>query len=320
MGIHTGRAIVEKEDAWGDTINVAKRIEERARANEILLSTRTARKITQRPWPLEKHKRFIPKGKKQALTVYKCRWDKAEQNFIPSRPNIFRLMPGRQQRGIILCALASAGLFIFLFMRFIRYFLADIELIALLGLNPAGIVRQTPWLAVPLTVLIAGAAWFILKMKCLPLFVYRTLHGGAGFFIFYLAFLLSVTVFPLPLPLNPDKAIYQSRHIFVEITAPLAEIHIEPRLDSAVLGTLRRGMLLLQADTNESGGLVWNRVLTGQASWGWVLRKMPPKIGIPERRISFSRRFEFSLSDVYALVFGLIGFFIAFIRFKIRPA
>ena len=79
-------------------------------------------------------------------------------------------------------------------------------------------------------------------------------------------------------------------------------------------------MLLLQADVREQGNMIWNKVLIGKNKYGWVLRIDPPKLGVPERRISSADKFYFKYKDVYNLIVGIIGFILGFFHFKIRPA
>jgi len=45
IGIHTGKAIVEHSDVFGDVVNVAARIEQMGQGSEIFLSKNTADKI-----------------------------------------------------------------------------------------------------------------------------------------------------------------------------------------------------------------------------------------------------------------------------------
>ncbi len=71
IGLNTGKALIEKRDVFGDTINVAARMEGLAKANEILISGSTEKRIKRSEFALKKKTSFIPKGKKIEVTVYK---------------------------------------------------------------------------------------------------------------------------------------------------------------------------------------------------------------------------------------------------------
>ncbi|MEA3437098.1 MAG: adenylate/guanylate cyclase domain-containing protein, partial [Thermodesulfobacteriota bacterium] len=54
VGIHTGRAIVEHKDVFGDVVNVTARIEEIGQGNEILISENAAERIDKKAFSLVK--------------------------------------------------------------------------------------------------------------------------------------------------------------------------------------------------------------------------------------------------------------------------
>ena len=320
IGIHTGHAIVEKGDVFGDTVNVASRIENRAKGNEILMSTRTARRTPKKKWFIERKERFTPKGKKGGITVYRCNWRKAP-NLIDNLKLDSRLILHPLQKWEIFGAiLASITIFGILFFKYFRYLLSDSETLALLTLNPRHMIIDSPLILVTLMVLLSLTIFIIFKMKSIPFINFKLINGGLGFCIGFLLFYIPTTLFSLDIGFKSDVTLFRSSHLFVEIVASDASIHQEPTQRSPVLRTVPKGMLLLQADVLDRRGVVWNKVLMGKGKYGWVVRIAPPQLGVPERRISQADKFYFKIRDVYNCLFGLIGFIWGFFRFRIKPA
>lgn len=76
IGIHSGTGIVEKNDIYGDVVNVAARYEGQAQANEICVSEETFNSLEDKA---EIYCRFIRmaklRGKKDELKIFKIFWD-----------------------------------------------------------------------------------------------------------------------------------------------------------------------------------------------------------------------------------------------------
>lgn len=319
IGIHSGRAIIEKGDIFGDMINVASRIEKKAKGNEILMSAKIAAKISLKKYCLAKKERFTPKGKKRAITVYKCRWQKVKELIedVNFRTSIF-LKPLQKWELLAAGIVTVAGL-IFFYLKYIRYLLTDYEMFYLILLNPKDIILIYPITAVIPVLILFLLIYLFLKIKRISLGICKLLNGGLGYFILFFLFYLITVVLPLNIGMSSEKLLFRSKHLFVEIMTDKTSIFQEPATQSTVLRKVRKGTLLLQSDVQNQGELIWNKVLLGRDEFGWVLRIDPPRIGVPERRISLSRPFEFKYLDVYNLFFGVIGFFLGFFRFKIRP-
>jgi len=320
IGIHTGRALVEKEDVFGDMVNIASRIENRAKGNEILLSSRTARKTPQKKLCLEKKEQFRPKGKKNKITLYRCNWRKAPDLIDKINLDTLLTLHPLQKWEILGATLASITMFIFLYLKYVRYLFSDSETLALLALNPKYLITQYPLIALFVLLLLSLITFLILKMKRIPLVNFKLINGGLGFSIVFFLFYVTTTIFSIDIGLKSDVTLFRSTHLFVEIVDHNAPIHSAPTKRSTVLRTVPKGMLLLQADVREQGNTIWNKVLIGKNKYGWVLRIDPPKLGVPEKRISSADKFYFKYKDVYNLMVGIIGFILGFFHFKIRPA
>jgi len=109
IGIHTGKALVEKKDVFGDTVNIAARVEAETDANEILISEATKDQVDAVHYTLTRKTSFIPKGKKEEIEVYRCDWER-----LPSRiegTNFDAILPLlAQQREEILIQIAAVVL------------------------------------------------------------------------------------------------------------------------------------------------------------------------------------------------------------------
>lgn len=79
IGLNTGKGIVEKNDIYGDVVNVASRFESTANPGEICISENTYDALTDKS---EIYCRFVKtatlKGKKEPFKVYKVFWDSEE--------------------------------------------------------------------------------------------------------------------------------------------------------------------------------------------------------------------------------------------------
>lgn len=79
IGLHTGAGIVEKNDIFGDVVNVAARFDAQAEAHEICVSEDTFNALEDKA---EIYCRYIRmaklKGKKDEFKIFKIFWDPAE--------------------------------------------------------------------------------------------------------------------------------------------------------------------------------------------------------------------------------------------------
>ena len=79
IGIHTGQGIVEKNDIFGDIVNVASRIEGQASPGEIYISQETYNALSDKSEIYCGFAREAElKGKKDAMKLYKAFWNPGE--------------------------------------------------------------------------------------------------------------------------------------------------------------------------------------------------------------------------------------------------
>lgn len=75
-GIHTGEGIVEKDDIYGDVVNVAARFDAQAQGNEICVSEETFNALEDKAEIYCRYFRMAKlKGKKDEFKIFKIIWD-----------------------------------------------------------------------------------------------------------------------------------------------------------------------------------------------------------------------------------------------------
>jgi hypothetical protein len=105
----------------------------------------------------------------------------------------------------------------------------------------------------------------------------------------------------------------------VEVLEDNSSIFENPSLQGQKIQQIQAGQLLLQTDFKKIGNLVWNKVLLGIESYGWIVRVLPPQMGVPEKRVSQAYKFYFRYKDLYVFIFGLLCFILGFWKYRIRP-
>jgi class 3 adenylate cyclase len=319
VGIHTGQAIVEQKDVFGDAVNVASRIEGRGKADEIMVSGATAQRVKQSDFFLEKRGTFTPKGKKRTVALYRCRWQAAPdfldtvqfQSFLPMVPS--------QRVELLIYAATTVGTLYFLYLHYLRYLMADSERLDLWALDPSRILNVHPFAPLALTALVSVAIIALGRASKLPHAILRMLKGGFGFSLLFFLFFLPAQFVHLGPVHYWNGTIIESQHLFVEALDGGANILAAPDGKAKVLRAVKPGGLLLLADVARRQGVGWNRVLIGRDDYGWVPRVIPATLGVPERRITLAYKFYFRYMDLYALILGLVGFLWGVFNFRIKP-
>lgn len=319
IGIHTGTALVERRDVFGDVVNLAARLENMAEGDQILISDTTAARLDREIYFIHERGRYRTRGRRQPVKVWACQWHRCVDLASEVGPESLLPLAGPQRTAIALYGLISMGGLYLLYYWYGRYILSDREWIALLALNPIRAL-QTYWY-VPFIAgaTLVGLGWLLNRIRTLPLWVPRLVQGGAGM---TLGLLLGAAVGSTP-PISQsdwwNKPLYTSDHIFVEVRAPQATVRFVPSLSAGGLMTVNRGELMLLADVERHDGITWNRVLIDDGAWGWVPRVLPPARGHPEKRVTWADKFHFRRGDAYILLAGIIGLVVGTRRFLLRP-
>ncbi|MBD3384740.1 hypothetical protein GF407_07410 [candidate division KSB1 bacterium] len=319
IGIHSGKALVEYNDIFGNVVNIAARIESLGKGNDILVSGSTAIRLSRKKYRLIRPRQFTPKGRKKKMVVYRCDWQK-----LPNYSDKIKLVPllpviPRQKINILAYIIASVGVLYFLYIRYFRYLLADSEDIAIMALNPTSILSRHPANGAILSVIVISFLVVLIRIRRIPVLILKVIKGGFGFCLFFILSYLLLNNIQLGSAFGQNKRLYESDHLFVHIITEEAKVYESPSLDAGTVRTVNRGILLLLSDVKRRRNIVWNKVLIDKENYGWIVRVIPARMGIPAQRISLTHKFYFQLLDLYALFLGVIGFLWGYWSFKIRP-
>ncbi len=202
-----------------------------------------------------------------------------------------------------------------IYLRFIRFLLADNESIAMVMLNPQQLPTAQPVLFSGLMLFFIVILLGLLRLKPSSGFIFRTMKGLFGYsFVFLLLQFLIVTgreQFPKSL----TEPVYESEHLFVEIQASDTRLRVEPSLKSDVIMTVESGTLFLLNDVKKVANLTWNRVLLAPQKHAWIIRKAPENNG-KSKRLSKTNKFYFTVADQYSFVMAVVGFIFGFLSYK----
>ena len=314
IGIHTGEALVEDSDVFGNVVNVAARLEGKGKGNEILLSYNTAVELNSRYYNLVKYGRVMLKGRSREMTLYKCNWREFDDMVSGIRYHGWLPLVPKQKRELLLYLLSFAAVLYFIYLNTLRYFIADDEGAALISLNPKLLLTQEPLLLGG----VIGAALLILLLlfssRSIPGFLLHIIKGGFGFAVAFMLSWLPVHYYDAGWEKGWDKVLHESQHLFVQVQEDKASIYQKPNIEAKVLQVVNTDDLLLLSDVQTIKGDTWNKVLTAPGEYGWMERVTPRN-----RRITLTDKFYFRFKDIYPFMFGLLGFLWGVVDFRIKP-
>lgn len=319
IGLHTGQALVEKRDIFGDTVNIASRVEEYAEANEILISGSTASKLKRREYNLERQDAFVPKGKSRPMAIYSVDWQAYPSVINDINFNSVLPIMARQRAELFVYLLAAAGLVYFLFENYLRYLIVDQERVGLLTYSPQQIVTEHPYMVAGAALGVVALLFFLRVLFVMPILLLRIVKGLFGFAIVFFVLYYTVPYIPVAYKFNADKVMFESRHLFVEVMDSDAKFYQEHDPKSEMVKQGSSNELYLQVDVKDIGNVIWNKVLVKDGVYGWVERIRPPAVGVTEKRLTLSNKFYFRYQDLYILLISLIGFIWGAFSFSVKP-
>lgn len=319
IGIHTGMAIVEHDDVFGDVVNMASRIENEAAGDEILVSEATAQKFKDRGYFLVEAGVFLFRGKRTPMKVFRCEWQLCQSMIEEVRFESLLPVGPRQRMDLLIYVVATLGVLLFLYQDYLRFAFARSESSALIALNPHLFLEIHPLIPALLAALLTGVLLLIRRMRQVPITLLRFFQGGFGFCLGFFALYLGSYLLPDgTIPLF-DQRIYQSKHEFVRVLQDDVPIYSQATMGSSLVRSVSEGDLLLVLDRQEHHGARWNKVAAGGGRFGWLQETVPARLGVPEIRLGETFRFRFRVADLAALLFGVAGFLWSAARFRIRP-
>ncbi len=319
IGVHTGEAIVEQDDVYGDIVNVASRVEEQAKGSEIALSSNTRKALKEQGFTFAKGESFIPKGKKRKMALFLCKWENRDALVEGDAVNALIPIASKQKVEVLVYLVALLGFSYFFFTRYLRFFLADNEYISAFILNPGFVLREYTYIPAVLSLIVLFVLYRLYKVQVIPHTVFKFFKGS---FVAGVVFLLSYFLLPMVpesyLPHAKD-VYYKTDHLIVKVVKDDTAFYEHPSSRSKVLFTLDSGRLMLLNDVKKAKKVVWNRVLISDKNYAWVQRVIPPSMGVPRTRVTRTNSFVFYHIDGYMLLLSLIGFLWGYRSFTIKP-
>lgn len=321
IGIHYGRGIIESKDVYGDLVNTAARIESKAKGGQILISSAVRKAIRKRRnFTCHSVKSFVPKGKSKSMQLYSCDWKSAQ--YLPDTWGLGKTLsisPAQKYRLLLYLSVLLTGLF-FLFENYIRFFIADSREGALLFLNTKGIL---PFNTIPLIAVVSVVFllyWLARKRVIVSMLLMRFLKGG------FIGTLLMAGIVLLNPYIDINNTIttklsqnmYASKHFFVRVEADRVNIRHQPP-KGTVLRQASEGAIFILEGTTRKSGITYNRLWLGKGVSGYIPRVLPPKVGVPAKRLTYTDRFYLKGWDVLAAICGIIGFLLGALFFKVKP-
>ncbi|MDH5631763.1 MAG: adenylate/guanylate cyclase domain-containing protein [Gammaproteobacteria bacterium] len=320
VGIHTGHGIVERADVFGDVVNVAARVESKAKGDEILVSGSTASRVKNAEFALSRQGQVMLKGKSKPMTLYKCQWKTMPSKVFDITFSSALPLIGRQKKEFLVYLVSVIGLVYGIYHTYLRYLLSDSEDRALLALNPTDILAIHPALNIGMTVVALFVLVLLFRVQMISHRMLRAIKGGFAFSLVFFIYVAAQNFVDIPWPARANKVLYSSDHLFVEVLEDDARVTVMPSLESEVIRKPGRKALLLLTDVGSANDMVWNKVLVGRSEYGWIPRIVPAQIGEPEKRVSMAYKFYFRSRDGVMMVLGLIAFVLGWRDFRIKPA
>ena len=319
IGIHTGEAIVEQDDVYGDVVNIAARIEEQAKADEIALSSHTRKALDREGFIFARGESFIPKGKKRKMALSLCKWEGHEELVKGSARSALIPITSKQKLEVMIYLVSFFGFKYLLYKYYLRYFLSDNEYISTFILNPSFVLEEYVFIPLIAVLGVLLTVYGLIKMAVVPYAVFKFLKGSFVAGIVFIIFSLLLPMVPKVYLPDAAKAYYITDHLIVNVLNDNTAFYERPSRHSKVLFRLDSGDLMLLTDVKEVKKIIWNKVLVRDKNYAWVQRVTPPRIGVPRTRVTRTNSFVVYHRDIYMLVLALLGFLWGYRRFTIKP-
>ncbi|MBN1378028.1 MAG: hypothetical protein JXA04_02200 [Gammaproteobacteria bacterium] len=324
IGLHTGIAIVEKNDVYGDAVNVAKRVESFGSANEIYLSENTAALVSERKHSFHKKGSFIPKGKREPITVYRCRWNEYRDLTRGLKLNTDFPLDSRE-KGDIVAYVAIGVLFCtVIFLVYLRYLLAATDILNL-DLSTQ-IVLLNPWLIFQRYSFVTwfGVAAFLamvlalMWMRTIPYLILRILKGTAGFGLGFALVYVPISYFNVGFGANYSQEIAKTEQQYLRVPYSIADQVVDASLPPKNIYAFFEWDLIVPVASDS----VLEHKIRYQIHKDKIEVQDPVVAGV-WRKANLSMQkpgaFYFRLLDLCALCLGLMGFISGFLNFSIVP-
>ena len=324
IGLHTGMAIVEKNDVFGDAVNVAKRVEDFGDANEIYLSQATAEILKGKSHAFHKKGSFIPKGKRDPMTVFRCRWNEYKDftrglKLISDFP-----LDSREKGDIVAYMLIATIVLTTLYFVYGRYVITDVAIeapmeIKLLIMNPLLVVNIYDFVIPTLLCAVLASALMLMWMKTIPYVVMRLLKGVAGFGVGFVLIYWSAIQFDISFATSPKQEVGRTQARFVRLG---------PDSVNAIIGSYVQGETAYEFFKQDVIVPITNapeihrklRFLATKDGKGQETKAKVLAVWQAKNLAKYKpQRWYFRLLDLCAVCLGCMGFVSGFMNFHISP-
>lgn len=323
IGIHTGIAIVEQNDVFGDAVNVAKRVEDFGEANEICLSEATAERLAAKRHTFHKKGSFIPKGKREPMTVHRCRWNEYKDLARGLKVSSDFPLDAREKGDIAAYGVIALLVFGVLYLTYLRYWWVDTagrELAfetKLLILNPLLIPTEYPPAVGLAAAVLMALVLLLIRIRTAPYLVLRLLKGVAGFGLGFMLLYTPALWFGWDFATGSGQQIAETGQRFVR--ADYARV--QPLLDGLPEHRNFQAFFDRPLLVPVSGDSALDAALKRKAARGEPGRGRPPAGVWSAANLSPypPQPFVFRLLDLCALCLGVMGFVSGYMNFALNP-
>lgn len=322
IGLHTGVAIIEAHDVYGDAVNLAKRVESFGDANEIYLSEATADLLVDIKHALHKKGSFVPKGKREPVTVYRCRWNEYKDLCRGLKVSSDLPLDPREKGDI-----AGYMIILFLVMAALyhiygRYMLAELFSTSsenqLLLLNPLLVFHEYPFVFPSLTAVLLAGILLLMWMKTAPYVLLRILKGFMGMGLGFALVYTPVNYFKIDFATAPGQEIYKTEVLFSRLDYSnykdkVAKLAGYPREKRSLYEFFENDLIVpvhpeaARRDKRQSRHGNQKADISGV----WTADNLD---------LYSPQPFYFRFFDLCAVALGVLGFISGFMNFNIRPS
>ena len=321
IGIHTGSAIVEKNDVYGDVVNVAARVESQSLGGKIALSSKTLDALQKKKplYSFEKGEGFTPKGKSRKMALFFCRWEKHKSLITTQKTQGLMPFDSRQKLEIFIYILSIFAFVYFLFSHYLRYIISDNELFSAMILNPKLILNEYSYELAGVSLILLVAFYKLLRLKTISPKVFKVLKGGFIASIIFIISFFSLHLLPSDTIPKASQSIYKTDHLIVKVLSDDAQLRLSPDSKAEAIRSLEEGTLLLLTDVKEVEDIRWNKVRLQEEEYAWIERTIPATMGQAEKRITKTNNFYIYYLDLYIAFLSFLGFIWGYLNFKVKP-
>lgn len=327
IGLHTGMAIIEAHDVYGDAVNLAKRVESFGDANEIFLSEATADLLDGIKHSLHKKGSFIPKGKRDPLTVYRCRWNEYKDLSRGLKVSSDLPLDPREKGDIVGYVFILLLVMAALYHIYGRYLLAE----ALSGgssrsqflvLNPLLVFHEYPFLFPVVVAAALGAVLLLMWIKTAPYVLLRILKGFMGMGLGFALVYIPVNYFKMDFATAPGQEVYKTDMLFARLDYPDSKNATSNFTMIPERGTMLYEFFKMNLIMPVRPEAAMRRQLSSRQP-SKPREKKTDSVGVwtaDNLKTHSPQPFCFRFFDLCAFALATLGFISGFMNFNIRPS